>query len=179
MSTKSVKSVLVAIIHKEKILLVKRRDVPVWVLPGGGVDEGESLEEAALREIKEETGLDIEIERALATYYPGGPFIKPVRLFLAKLISDCLSETAPEGKGHSCSEVQEVAFYTKSALPQGVPPPFTEFIHDSFARAPYFERVVKSITRWFVVKNILLHPILAVRFLLSRAGLHINTRSSS
>ena len=40
--------------NRKKILLVKRRDVPVWVLPGGGVEENENEEDAILREAKEE-----------------------------------------------------------------------------------------------------------------------------
>ncbi len=36
--------------EKRNVLLVKRRDVPVWVLPGGGIDPGESPEDAAVRE---------------------------------------------------------------------------------------------------------------------------------
>ncbi|NBO24836.1 MAG: NUDIX hydrolase, partial [Chlamydiae bacterium] len=42
---------------KEKVLLIKRRDVPVFALPGGGVESNESAEEAAIREMGEETGL--------------------------------------------------------------------------------------------------------------------------
>jgi ADP-ribose pyrophosphatase YjhB (NUDIX family) len=45
-----------------KIVLIKRRNAPFgWALPGGFVDYGESLEEAAVREAKEETSLDIEL----------------------------------------------------------------------------------------------------------------------
>ena len=40
----------VVIVEDGKVLLVKREDLEVWALPGGGVDEGESLAETAVRE---------------------------------------------------------------------------------------------------------------------------------
>ncbi|MCX8015446.1 MAG: NUDIX hydrolase [candidate division WOR-3 bacterium] len=44
-----------------KIVLIKRKNPPYgWALPGGYVEYGESVEEAAIREIKEETGLDLK-----------------------------------------------------------------------------------------------------------------------
>lgn len=51
------------------IVLIKRRNPPLgWALPGGFVDYGESLEEAAIREAKEETGLDVCLFRQFHTY---------------------------------------------------------------------------------------------------------------
>lgn len=46
---------------REGIVLIWRRNTPVgWALPGGFIDYGESVEEAVRREMKEETGLDLE-----------------------------------------------------------------------------------------------------------------------
>ncbi|MEU9995501.1 NUDIX domain-containing protein [Streptomyces sp. NPDC050848] len=50
------------------ILLQRRRDNGLWALPGGGMDLGESLPGTAVREVKEETGLDVEITGLVGTY---------------------------------------------------------------------------------------------------------------
>ena len=52
----------IAIIEAGKVLLIKRRDFGVWLLPGGGIDAGESAAEAAVREAQEETGLEVELQ---------------------------------------------------------------------------------------------------------------------
>ncbi len=57
--------------HDGKILLVRRRYEPGvgrWALPGGIVEYGETVEAAAVREVKEETNVDFEIERLLGVY---------------------------------------------------------------------------------------------------------------
>lgn len=52
-----------------KIALIKRvrNNDEYYVFPGGGIEEGETPEEAAIREVKEELGIDIEIEKHLTT----------------------------------------------------------------------------------------------------------------
>ncbi|MEB3023995.1 NUDIX hydrolase [[Mycobacterium] crassicus] len=50
------------------ILLVKRRDNTLWALPGGGHDIGETIEQTAIREVKEETGLDVEVTGLTGIY---------------------------------------------------------------------------------------------------------------
>lgn len=51
----------------ERILLAlwNEGDVPAWTVPGGGVEDGETPEQAAVREVREETGYDIELVRLL------------------------------------------------------------------------------------------------------------------
>jgi ADP-ribose pyrophosphatase YjhB (NUDIX family) len=61
-------AVIVAVIQDDKVLLTKREDFEVWCLPGGGVEEGESLAEAGIREVKEETGVDVELTRLVGVY---------------------------------------------------------------------------------------------------------------
>jgi len=56
-------------IESKGIVLIKRKNPPYgWAIPGGFVDYGESLEEAAVREAKEETNLDVKLVRQFHTY---------------------------------------------------------------------------------------------------------------
>ncbi|WP_421108664.1 NUDIX domain-containing protein [Streptomyces sp. NEAU-S77] len=51
-----------------RILLQRRRDNDLWALPGGGMEMTDSLPGTAVREVKEETGLDVEITGLVGTY---------------------------------------------------------------------------------------------------------------
>ncbi|MEU9973694.1 NUDIX domain-containing protein [Streptomyces sp. NPDC051014] len=51
-----------------RILLQRRRDNDLWALPGGGMEMADSLPGTAVREVKEETGLDVEITGLVGTY---------------------------------------------------------------------------------------------------------------
>jgi ADP-ribose pyrophosphatase YjhB (NUDIX family) len=51
-----------------RIALVHRKDNDLWALPGGGMELGESIEDCAVREVKEETGLDVEITGLVGVY---------------------------------------------------------------------------------------------------------------
>ena len=56
-------------IETQGIILIKRKNPPYgWAIPGGFVDYGETLEEAALREAKEETDLDVKLIKQFHTY---------------------------------------------------------------------------------------------------------------
>ncbi len=58
-----------AVVHRgAKVLLLKRKNPPNegrWALPGGLVELGETVEEAAVREVTEETGLEVKLEKLI------------------------------------------------------------------------------------------------------------------
>lgn len=61
-------AVAVVVFRDNKLLFVKRKNPPAqgtWALPGGSVECGETLAEAAKREVMEETGLDVRVGRVL------------------------------------------------------------------------------------------------------------------
>ena len=52
----------------DQIVLIRRRDNDLWALPGGGMELGESIVDTAVREVKEETGLDVEVTGLIGVY---------------------------------------------------------------------------------------------------------------
>lgn len=55
--------------EKNEVLLLHRTDKDLWNLPGGKVEAGEAPWEACVREVKEETGLDVVVDRCVGLYY--------------------------------------------------------------------------------------------------------------
>lgn len=78
-----------------EILLVHRRVPVLWALPKGTPDSGETIEETALRETREETGIEVEIEAALSAiryFFVRGTtrFHKTVHFFLMRPIGGAI-----------------------------------------------------------------------------------------
>ena len=83
---------LAIILRDGRILMIKRGVEPhlgYWCPPGGVRDEGETLRETAMREVKEETGLDVEVVEELGRVI--GPITgKPHSVFLCTLTGGSL-----------------------------------------------------------------------------------------
>jgi ADP-ribose pyrophosphatase YjhB (NUDIX family) len=54
--------------ERGEILLIRRTDNENWAMPGGAMDIGETIAEAGIRETREETGIDCEVERLVGVY---------------------------------------------------------------------------------------------------------------
>jgi ADP-ribose pyrophosphatase YjhB (NUDIX family) len=120
-----------------RVLLQRRADFKVWGLPGGAVEVGENLEAAVRREVKEETGFDVEVVRLIGAYsepadttvrYPGGDVVHYVSLTFECRIVGGRPQTDAESTGQ--------AWFAADALPPDVMREHVPRIRDAAARRP-------------------------------------------
>lgn len=101
-----------------RVLLQRRTDNHLWGLPGGGQNLGESVTQAMIREVHEETGLQVEPVRLIGVYsdpafgktYPNGDQVQAVvASFEARITGGALSPQSPE--------TLDLAYFPPDALP--------------------------------------------------------------
>jgi len=119
---------------EETILLEKRRDCGWWGLPGGKVEPGESLIDAAVREVLEETGLTVEITHLIGVYSdPDGRIVTyPDNGDVVQLIDVVVGARVLSGSIRCSEESEDVRFFSASQLPKEIVPPARQPIVDAF-----------------------------------------------
>jgi 8-oxo-dGTP diphosphatase len=114
----------------DKILLVKRRTVPFrgyWALPGGRVDPREAVEQTIVREVKEETGLDVTVVRKIGEYHEqgvqdGAEYDYYPACFLVKVVGGEIKKQE--------SEIEEVKLFSLNAVPAALAFEHAQMIKD-------------------------------------------------
>ena len=119
---------IIIALEDKGIILIKRAKEPFgWAIPGGFVDYGESLEDAARREAREETSLRVELSGQLGAY--SAPDRDPRHhtisvVFLARA----------QGKPQARDDALEVGVFTKEELPSSLAFDHAQILADYFAR---------------------------------------------
>jgi len=112
--------------YNKGIILINRKNPPEgWALPGGFVDYGESLEAAAVREAREETGLEVELLRQFHAY--SDPKRDPRHhtitiVFIAKA----------KGQATAGDDAKELGLFNKDTLPDQLAFDHRDIINDYF-----------------------------------------------
>ncbi|MEW9033144.1 MAG: NUDIX domain-containing protein, partial [Planifilum fimeticola] len=96
-----------------RILLHKRSDNFLWSLPGGAMELGESVEQAVIREVKEETGFDVEVLRCTGIYSDPGHVIAFSDGEVRQQFSICFACRIVGGELSVSSESVQVRFFTR------------------------------------------------------------------
>lgn len=119
-----------------EILLQRRADNGFWSMPGGGVDPGESVEQAIIREVWEETGLHVRVVRLVGVYsdphnymvvqYPDGTIVHGVSL--------CFVCTRLSGTLHISHESTDIGYFPVHALPDPTMPSHRLRLQDVLAQ---------------------------------------------
>lgn len=158
-------NVIIFTLKRDQVLLVKRRDIPVWVLPGGGIDPGETAELAAIREAQEETGYEVVILRKVAEYLPVNKMTKLTHVYECQIAG---------GSAQPNNEVSKISFFPIKELPKLLSPPYERWIEEAHDNRPFFKKKIEGVSYWILLKLLITHPVLVGRFLLTKINIHIN-----
>lgn len=108
------------------IVLIERKNPPHgWALPGGFVDEGETLEEAAAREAKEETSLDVSLRCQMHAY--SDPARDP-RFHTLSVVFAATAEGEPEAR----DDAKGIGVFTEDNLPEPLAFDHARILRDYF-----------------------------------------------
>ncbi|MFF1730082.1 NUDIX hydrolase [Streptomyces sp. NPDC058247] len=108
--------VAVAVNDAGQVLMIRKTDNGLWALPGGGVEIGESVADAAVRETKEETGIDVEVTRVVGLYTDPGHVMAYDDGEVRQQFSICFTARILGGEPRTSSESKEVVFVDPEQL---------------------------------------------------------------
>ena len=97
---------------REKILLTRREDNNQWCLPGGGMEPGESASETCIREVEEETGLQVRIKRLIGVYTTPDELIVYRDGNKIQLVAMCFEAEIVGGELRLSSETTEYGYFS-------------------------------------------------------------------
>jgi 8-oxo-dGTP diphosphatase len=124
------------LIHQGRVLLIKRGKEPLrgrWVVPGGTVEVGETLEQALVREVREETGLTVRPIEVVLVFDRIDREGEAVRYHY--VIVDYLCEYV-SGTLRAASDAEDAAFVAREDLPRfALPEKALEVVLDGFGRS--------------------------------------------
>ena len=99
-----------------RILLHRRTDNELWSIPGGAMEVGESIAETVVREVKEETGLDVEPERVVGIYSNPRHVVEYADGEVRQQFSICFACRLVGGQVAVSDESSEVGFFTPTEI---------------------------------------------------------------
>ncbi|MDQ8027708.1 MAG: NUDIX domain-containing protein [Brevundimonas sp.] len=102
----------VAVDGEGRVLLVKHTYVHGWWLPGGGVERGQSAEEALIREMREEAGLIVEGRPQLVSVHSNERYFRGDHVLVYRMDRFSMTERSSHG------EIAEIGWFDPTALPQ-------------------------------------------------------------
>lgn len=102
--------------ERDEILMQRRVDNGLWALPGGTMDLGESIGETAVREVREETGLDVEIDGIVGIYSDPRHIIEYTNGEIRQQFNICFSARLLGGSLRASDESTEVAWILPESI---------------------------------------------------------------
>lgn len=102
--------------ERGRILLMRRSDNELWSIPGGGMEVGERIAETAVREVKEETGVDVEIDHLVGIYSNPEHVVEYSDGEVRQQFSVCFACRTVGGELATSNESSEVGFFSPEEI---------------------------------------------------------------
>lgn len=128
--------------NAQQVLLILREDFRIWGVPGGGLEPGETREQAAIRETLEETGYQIALDRYVGSYRR--PQLNDLRyIFRGHVVGGQPIQSGPE--------TREVRWFPVDKLPRRLTPSVSELVADALSDRIDPVQRIQRLPSWQIV----------------------------